>query len=66
MLKLNNTVHVIGLYYFRVGPLHGGRQYDVLAEKPGYVLVKEDGEMAVFFAYKLGEISVQVSYHSGG
>lgn len=49
------------LNFYRIGPLHKGNDYEVTAEKRGYVLVKEDGEMAVFKAFKLGEISVTVS-----
>ncbi|XP_071122767.1 BOS complex subunit NOMO1-like [Mytilus edulis] len=45
---------------FKIGPLHKGNDYEVTAEKHGYVFVKQDGEMAVFSAYKLGEISVKV------
>ncbi|CAC5408303.1 Nodal modulator 2,Nodal modulator 3,Nodal modulator 1 [Mytilus coruscus] len=45
---------------FKIGPLHKGNEYEVSAEKHGYVFVKQDGEMAVFSAYKLGEISVKV------
>ena len=45
---------------FKVGPLHKGFEYEVTAEKSGYVFVKEAGETSVFSAYKLGEISVKV------
>ena len=43
------------LFHYRIGPLHKENRYEVMAEKPGYVLVKEDGEMAAF-SVKVGEI----------
>nr|XP_022336385.1 nodal modulator 1-like isoform X1 [Crassostrea virginica] len=45
---------------FKIGPLHREKQYEVTAEKPGYVLEKEKEDPLVFTAFKLGEISVQV------
>ncbi|KAL5020566.1 hypothetical protein ScPMuIL_003458 [Solemya velum] len=45
---------------FRIGPLHSNLQYEVMAEKDGYVLAREEGQLAKFKAYKLGEISVEV------
>lgn len=46
--------------FFRIGPLHREKQYEVTAEKPGYVLEKEKEDPLLFSAFKLGEISVQV------
>lgn len=48
------------LLFFRIGPLHREKQYEVTAEKPGYVLEKEKEDPLLFSAFKLGEISVQV------
>lgn len=45
---------------FKIGPLHREKQYEVAAEKPGYVLEKEKEDPLLFSAFKLGEISVQV------
>ncbi|XP_061181394.1 BOS complex subunit NOMO1-like [Saccostrea echinata] len=45
---------------FKVGPLHREKEYEVTAEKAGYVLEKEKEKPLVFTASKLGEISVQV------
>ena len=44
----------------RIGPLMKNLKYEVSAEKEGYVLEKEAGEMAVFRALKLGKIAVKV------
>ena len=46
----------------RIGPLHREKQYEVSAEKAGYVLEKEKEDPLVFTASKLGEISVQVRH----
>lgn len=45
---------------FNIGPLHSDREYNVTAEKEGYVLSPVDGELGHFKAFKLGEISVRV------
>jgi len=45
---------------FRAGPLHSGVQYEVSAEKEGYVLTKKEGATD-FQAFKLGEVKVQVT-----
>ncbi|KAL3886602.1 hypothetical protein ACJMK2_026586 [Sinanodonta woodiana] len=45
---------------FRVGPLHSHMNYNVLAEKEGYVLAKEERETASFRAFKLGKVAVQI------
>jgi hypothetical protein len=55
---------LIDVYPVRIGPLHREKQYEVSAEKAGYVLEKEKEDPLVFTASKLGEISVQVC-HSG-
>lgn len=46
---------------YRVGPLHSDVKYRVTAEKTGYVITKDAEKGDVFRAFKLGEISVQVS-----
>ena len=46
---------------YRAGPLHSGVQYDVTAEKEGYILTKKDGS-SDFQAFKLGEVKVQVNF----
>ena len=35
-------------------------QYDVLADKEGYVLAKEDGDKITFRAFQLGKVAVKV------
>ena len=47
-------------FFVRIGPLHKELQYDVLADKEGYVLAKEDGEKLVFRAFQLGKVVVKV------
>lgn len=58
LLLINKSgIHIC---FFRIGPLHREKQYEVAAEKPGYVLEKEKEDPLLFSAFKLGEISVQV------
>ncbi|GFR78590.1 nodal modulator 1 [Elysia marginata] len=45
---------------YRVGPLHADKQYQVTADKEGYVMSKTDKDPMSFRAFKLGEISVQM------
>ena len=46
--------------YFRVGPLDKTIQYDVSAEKEGYVMAREDGDKITFRAFQLGKVAVKV------
>lgn len=46
---------------WRFGPLPDNHVYVVTAEKPGYVLAKEDDNPYNFRAFKLAEVSVHVS-----
>ncbi|WAR04700.1 NOMO2-like protein [Mya arenaria] len=43
---------------FKIGPLHKGFDYVVSAEKEGYVMEKEEGEMAAFRARQLSRIDI--------
>ncbi|KAH3704035.1 hypothetical protein DPMN_079090 [Dreissena polymorpha] len=45
---------------YRIGPLHKGHDFVVVAEKEGYVMEKEPGESAVFRARQLSRIEVKV------
>ncbi|KAL4228821.1 hypothetical protein ACF0H5_011861 [Mactra antiquata] len=45
---------------FNIGPLHKGYDYVVKAEKDGYILEKDEDEMAVFKARKLCRINVKI------
>ncbi|XP_053408059.1 nodal modulator 3-like [Mercenaria mercenaria] len=45
---------------FKIGPLHKGFDYMVKAEKDGYVLEKDEEEMAVFRARKLSRTDVKI------
>ena len=49
------------ILYFRVGPLDKSIQYEVSADKEGYVMAKEDGDKITFRAFQLGKVAVKVS-----
>ncbi|XP_052805284.1 nodal modulator 1-like [Mya arenaria] len=51
---------------FKIGPLHKGFDYVVSAEKEGYVMEKEEGEMAAFRARQLSRIDVKIADEEGG
>ncbi len=60
MLEIHKMMFVVS-FVFRVGPLHGDKEYSVGAKKEGYVLTAIDGKFGKFTAFKLGEVIVQVS-----
>ena len=48
------------LMFPSVGPLHSDKEYEVTAQKTGYILTPVPGKQGHFKAFKLGEIIVQV------
>ncbi|XP_052252971.1 nodal modulator 3-like [Dreissena polymorpha] len=50
---------------FKIGPLHKGHDFVVVAEKEGYVMEKEPGESAVFRARQLSRIEVKITDDKG-
>ncbi|XP_043236772.1 nodal modulator 1-like [Amphibalanus amphitrite] len=51
--------------FYQIGPLVPDRQYEVDAEKEGYVLTKTDGKAGHFEARKLAELRLRVTDEAG-
>lgn len=65
LLMLRKLFRYYVCSFYRIGPLHKGFDFVVRAEKEGYVMEKEDGELAVFRAKQLSRIDVKVSLSVG-